>query len=863
MRSVDHYRSGDEDRLDPLNTVSSHTEADVAKVRREMGSIGMPRNPANQAREALGGFGPAPLGPASYAQAVREANQRARKRAESHRDQLDGLNQTPGPSGAEDHVNYLKAMAIGDHEAASEAARKMAASNGTPGYAPPRKPTQKNASRNGSANANGSPNGSKKTAAYGSFGGSPVGSLDGGTASGGLSASGGRGGFGGGNIMGGLPQFHDPMRSATRMGVPTWYPGMGREEVRWLLSWMRSMSKFYYRSHYLIATLLNLYAKYPFAGISLHYPDPEIEDAYNQQFFDILNYEEKLPLANLMYYALGEAPMLGTWSESAKMWVDEEILSPDHVDVVSWPGPHDHRESYFLLPPESLVEAVNQADEGDPVYRDLLERHADYIEDWRNGVPNELPPEDFSLIRHDMWPGEERGYPILSRVFDKLIQEERLNQSLINTAERYSSPFLMAKIGGDILPGPEGSKETFFPTAEDITHVQSMLEATMSSVHKVWAWHAGINFENPLAGVTIPNLNEDFDRLSRDIAAAFGVSLDLIYGGSSGTYAAGALAAETMMQNLQASQRVWTKWMIDDRARRVAEERGYYVVERKGKVLTKPMEEVPVYDEESDVWRVETRRKLALPGVRLETIDWRDEQNLFANMITLRDKGVFIPDSYITDQLDPDIDHAEMHETYMMEAEEKAEMEARLAQLQGEGVPPEGAGAAPGASPGGGAAASGGGRPPTPGQTPSGGDRPPQSDEQRADQPASQENATPDADSGGGRESSSSRYTSYRFSENSTKPEKEEDVVEEIGQLGDSEEAEREVIARADDEWGEGHYFDERIKRARRGPRRTEVEPDQSYADRTRGFTTFTSKGKKTGTLYYMQGKRIKNRPTR
>ncbi len=47
---------------------------------------------------------------------------------------------------------------------------------------------------------------------------------------------------------------------------------------------------------------MNIYAKYPFVGMDLQCPDPEIEQEYKTQFFDILDFEELLPLASLWYW---------------------------------------------------------------------------------------------------------------------------------------------------------------------------------------------------------------------------------------------------------------------------------------------------------------------------------------------------------------------------------------------------------------------------------------------------------------------------------------------------------------------------------------------------------------------------------
>lgn len=643
-----------------------------------------------------------------------------------------------------------------------------------------------------------------------------------------------------GLAMGGMPVYTDPLNSPSRQGIPTWNEGMQEAELKNLQSLSRAWCKWYYRNHFLAPTCYNIYARYPFVGMDLHCPDPAIESEYKSLFLDLLNYEQLLPQAALQFWVTGEAAMFGEWDSSYKAWSDEQVLDSDYIDVKQWPVPTINREVYFWSPPESLKALLDEQDFNDPRYKSIYEEYGDYIEDWKQGKPNELPSETFNLLRHDRDINGERGVPILMRAFGVLMEEEKLNQAMTAVADRLYTPFIVAKLGGnDLLP--EG--EPWIPDQADLTAMQAQLEMVMASRYRLMVWHSGIQFENPLEGMNVPNLNEDFDRTAKYIAGVFGISLDLIYGGSAGTYAAGALSAETMMQNLASSQRTWTRWWIHDRAKRVAEERGYYVVEKKGQQLIKPTERVieRVWDGKRYRNKIVERRKYQLPGIRLETMDWRDQQEKFNNLLQLKRMGVFIPDSHLVAQADPTIDHGAMMDSYLQEEQEKAYVTQQLGGQHNQ----DQAGGAGGGAPGGMGGAPPAGRPPArnapggaqPGPPPAGqpggapgangspmptpGDRPPQSDEQRANQPLQQAASLYLTENRPGEGSGGKITTAGKFDE----------ATEEFSEEEQQKAAEKTANFRPGGEYAKEH-----------------------------NFTFLRRRGTKTGTLYFMEGMDLKAR---
>ena len=637
-----------------------------------------------------------------------------------------------------------------------------------------------------------------------------------------------------GYAQGGIPAYTDPLHSPARWGIPTWTRDMPENLREQLQVKCREWCDWYYHNHAIVPTCMNIYATYPFVGLDMQCPDPQVEDEYRTMFLDQLNYPELLPKANLEYWKVGEAPMLGSWDEAYSGWVDERVLNPDHVKVVNWPGIHINRESYFWYPPDDLINILKQADPTDPIYQYYVESFGmEQIQYWMEGNPSELPGEIFSVLRHNMDLGGSRGYPLLMQAFAVLMKEEKLNQAMTSVADRLYTPFIVAKLGSpNILQG----QYPWIPTQEDLKEMQTRLEVVMTSKHRVMVYHSGIEFENPFSNQTIPDLNDDFDRATKEIMGVFGIAPELVYGGSSGTYASGAVSAEIMMQRLAASQKLWSRWIIQERAKRVAEARGYYAIERKGMSWSKPMERVREWDPESGSYRMRTRRKLLLPAIRMETMNWRDENQTVEGMMNLKKNfNAPIPNQYFASFYDSNFDMDSARQQYREEKVSDFEMQQSLGDAGapeqpgggGMGGPP-GMGRPPGASPGGspgGPPGGGSGGSPSGAEMPGGGNRPPQSDEQRSEQPQTQSSYVTHT-------GNSDLYDHVFQSEKDSLNEKFSSLEEEERELYES-----------------NYERDEEVKAS-------------SYAE-DHMFSTFRAKGTKTGTTYYLQGDRLIGRRTK
>jgi hypothetical protein len=643
----------------------------------------------------------------------------------------------------------------------------------------------------------------------------------------------GFGGMGlGGSAMGGIPSRDDPTNSPTRWNIPTWNEKMPLEEKEELQAIARDWCDYYYYNHPVVPICLDIYSKYPFVGLDIQAPDPQVEDEYRQMFFDELDYTTFLPFASLQYWKYGEAPILGEWNSTYGGWTDDSMVMPDQISVRPWYRPGRNKETYLWYPPQEMIDIVNDSDGTDPRLPEMIDEFGEQLYDWAEGYPSELSPEVFSLLRNNKEINGTRGYPILMKAFGTLMKEEKLNLATNAIADRLHTPLLVVKLGHErLLQG----KYPWMPTPEQTKQMQTHLEMMMASRYRMMVYHMGIEFENPFAGQTIPDLDKDFDRSTKELMGVFGIPQELIYGGSQGTYASGALSAEIMMQNLATTQQIWSRWVIESRAKKVAEARGFYEVERKGNIYTKPLERVIEYDSKGNKV-VRERRKLMLPSMRFKTMDFNtdvEKAKAFADL--RRTLNIPITDKTITSLYDRDLDLGQEAQGFAQEQVDKYEMNKQL----GPAAPQVGG---PGAIPGGPAGIPGGGRP-RPGGMPGmdgadrgegiqPGSRPPISDERRDNMP------TPEPS---GQEPV---LTHYKFadrsnSQNLTAEDKKKFAAK---------------FASMDKESVEEYQ--------RRGEQDTTMRKKSSYADE-HAFFFARRTHKKSGVTYYMQGRSLRMAPSK
>jgi hypothetical protein len=447
----------------------------------------------------------------------------------------------------------------------------------------------------------------------------------------------------GGDAYAAIPRFYDPMEFWDLSGLPWNMADEGHRHK--LQKWLR----LFYATHYLVPSLIDIFTRFPLAGMRLESKDKQLTKFYEDQFLDTLNYPEFMVSLGREYWTVGEAFPLGSFDEQLGIWEREELLNPEDIVV----------ENFQLLgttqlkvvPPEYLKKLANTKAPAKE-WKMLEMNFPELIPYLRKNEHIPMSGVVLKQVANKLTDWDDHGTPILLRGLRTLIHEEKLMASQDAIAERLYSPLILAKLGildmGDNQP-------PWFPSADELDMFRDDLDIALSSDFRLIVHHMGLEMENVFGREQMPRLGDDFDRIERRIMQIFGVNPSLLSAGSaSQPYASSALQAEFLNQILRTFQG-YLKNHFKARALVVAEAQEHYDYETRGETRVPLKEEVVVYDEEGNK-HVETRHKLLVPELEFETLDLRDEATERQFFQTLRSMGVPIPDQKLMVGVDRDID---------------------------------------------------------------------------------------------------------------------------------------------------------------------------------------------------------------
>jgi hypothetical protein len=542
------------------------------------------------------------------------------------------------------------------------------------------------------------------------------------------------GSFGGGDVFAAIPRMYTPMDYFDTQKIPY---NINNDAHRFqLYQWL----DLFYRTHYLIPILVDIFTRFPLVGIDLKSPDKGLKTFYEEQFFERLDYEQFLVDLGREYWTLGQAFPLGHFNESLGIWEDEELLDPTTIKVREYPIIGGKQ---FFISAESLKdirEIVAKDNPKEVAY--LIKR--DYHE-WLPFLESkkDIPISDV-LLKQVAFKASTRdlyGTPILLRALRTLIHEEKLMASQDAIAERLYSPLVLVKLGIQDMGANRGP---WIPSYDDIRSMRDEFDLALSSDFRLMVHHFGIEVNNVFGREQMPRLDQDFDRVEKRLMMTFGVNPSLLQGGAaSQPYASSALQAEFLSQILRTYQN-YLKKHYENRAKIVAEAQGHYAYEKRGDTRIPIMEEVLEYDEDGNQVIVE-KHKLMIPEMTMKVLDLRDEATQRQFLQSLKQQGVPIPDEDIAMGMSFNFDEALAKTEEEMVAKTVAQQEAKVKTyniLQAKGLPippdlraeiegldlPAGGGAGGGPAPAAGAGGPGGlgmDMPPPPGGTPAIGPRSP------------------------------------------------------------------------------------------------------------------------------------------
>lgn len=435
---------------------------------------------------------------------------------------------------------------------------------------------------------------------------------------------------GGGDYMAAIPRFYDPVEYWELSGIP--WNIQNDTHRRKLYQWLR----LYYMTHYLVPILIDIFTRFPLVGIELTSKDVQLNQWYEDLFFDKLDYQEFLVRLGREYWTVGQAFPLASFNENLGIWEREELINPDDLVIKHFPLLGTHQ--FEIKPPHYLRELVTKRtprNEFETLQRDWPELIPYIIKNENIPVSNVLMRQ--VAFRINDW--DVHGTPLLLRGLRTLMHEEKLMASQDAIAERLYSPLILAKLGIQDI----GDGTPFLPGPEECEAFRDDLDIALASDFRLIVHHFGVDISTVFGREQVPNLGEDFDRIERRLMQLFGVNPSLLSAGSSGQpYASSALQAEFLNQILRTYQN-FLKRHYKARAEIVAEANEHYAYEKKGDKRIPIMEERIEYDEEGNM-RIVERHKLMIPEMEMKVLDLRDEATQRQFLSQLRESGVPISD---------------------------------------------------------------------------------------------------------------------------------------------------------------------------------------------------------------------------
>lgn len=407
---------------------------------------------------------------------------------------------------------------------------------------------------------------------------------------------------------------------------------------------VRAFTRLLYILHPIIGSCVDIFSKYPLTGMEVVCPkDSKIADFYSELFLDQLDYEDFLIDVGREYWTVGEAWPFGTFSELLGVWEADELLQPDDIKVIRSPFLLEPR--YEMRLPEAIRKILRER-KPQLEYNQLIQSFPEMASMPLGDVVSEddqlaWMPVSNMLLSHLKFKGDtfhDRGVPILLRAFRSVMQEEMLNAAQEAIASRLYTPLILAKLGASATD--LGTDVPWIPTQGDLDTFNDALNAALAADFRVMVHHFAVDMENVFGRENMPQLGDDFDRLTEKILQTFGLSKTMLSGGGSGeTYAADALNRDLISQLLTTYQKRLRRF-FKKRCEIVAEAQGHYDFDIKGGRPIPIMEEVVETDAETGEQRIIQRPKLLVPDLRIQAMNMRDEDQFRQFVEGLRATGV-------------------------------------------------------------------------------------------------------------------------------------------------------------------------------------------------------------------------------
>lgn len=449
--------------------------------------------------------------------------------------------------------------------------------------------------------------------------------------------------IGGGSLSLATGRPRDPLWYWKRNNVPydIWSDETGEEMRK-----VRELCRLLYITHPLLGSAIDVYSKYPLAGMEIVCPkDKSIATFYTELFMDDLNYEEYLVDVGREHWLVGEAFPLASFNELTGVWDSDDLMLPEDVEVIKTPFSNDPR---FLMALPWMIRRILNDRAPQMEYRQLIENYPELLAynfsdlaQFGHRDERFLMPISGKLMQHVKRKGDSfhpRGIPIMMRAFRAVAQEEMLNAAQDSISQRLYTPLILARIGASATD--LGTTTPWIPTQGDLDAFVEDVNLALSADFRLIVTHFAAQMQNVFGRESMPNLQQDFERLIERQLQAFGMSKTMLSGASGGeTYAADALNRDLMTQLLIEYQRMMRKF-FRKRAEIVAEAQGHYDFTIKGGRPVPVMETVQETDEQTGEIRFIERPKLLLPDLRIRAMNMRDEKQFGEFLASARQEGI-------------------------------------------------------------------------------------------------------------------------------------------------------------------------------------------------------------------------------
>lgn len=416
-------------------------------------------------------------------------------------------------------------------------------------------------------------------------------------------------------------QFFNPFTQTQTLEMPK-----RRQEInKWCRKW--------YREEPLVGAALELHTEFPLSDFHIDHEDSDIKDFFNQ-LIDDLRLSDFILDIGLERWICGESIPFGFFDDpdDPHYWSHFILLNPDDVEVFSDPmsnKPYD--KVFFLSPDQELLKVVRNGpnhEQTGALYRNLP---ADVLAYAKANKPMPLNSLQVSHIKRKGNYFNERGEPIMLRIFNALMYRDKLREAQYTIADRHIYPTEFYKVGSEENPAD----------AQELENFSNALAASFVQPNRAIVWHHALQIEWMGAAGRLLPLQTEFDEIEKQILAGLMISPAFIHG-EGPTYANSSVALDVLIQRYLTFRKSIEHWILQHVFAPMARIHGMYKPDQKH---LNARFRVP--GKGRDVW---------LPKIKWDKENLRDDVQKINLMMQLMDKGI-VPPTLVLPllNLDPDV----------------------------------------------------------------------------------------------------------------------------------------------------------------------------------------------------------------